>query len=149
MRQTSIEVLPRLSGVGRPVILGGRRPRGRPMRESQPPDYLLFAVISVAALIPLSFVDLSGGSGEFSLAGDVRAILGGHIPRIGSALVTLAMIALPAAGLGWWLQGVAARRGLRLTRRPRTEQAADYDDAPPGTSPPPTGPDHPAPNREH
>lgn len=110
------------------------------MRKSEPPDYVLFAVLFMAALVPLSFVDLLGAGGERSLVGNIRQIIHGEHGwqnRIGGTLCLLPVLSVPAAGLAWWLQGVAVRRGLGLTRRPRTDQAADYDDEPPSPAPKP------------
>ena len=101
------------------------------MPRSDQPDFLLFAAFSLVVFVPLSFWDpLNMGD---SLVECLRGIVRGSVQwrHVGGLVCTAPMIAVPAAGFGWWAQGVAVRRGFTLRRRPRTDQAADYDDEPP------------------
>ena len=97
------------------------------MRQSKP-DLALFAIFSLAAFAPLGFIDLVGDDRSFW--GCVRAIGRGEF-LLGWMSCLGLMLTIPAAGFGWWAQGFAVRRGLRLTGRPKTEQAADYEEMPP------------------
>jgi hypothetical protein len=107
------------------------------MRRSEPPDFLWFAIFSLALFLPLSFVDLVGGGNSLQACfGEIA--LGSITWRTVSGVICMVpMLAVPAAGFGWWAQGVAVRRGLRLTGRPDAPQRADYDDAPPADAPGP------------
>jgi hypothetical protein len=114
------------------------------MRRYEPPDFLLFALIAFAAFLPLAFVDPAGQG--LSLARDVRKLAEGPpnwLTVAGRAAGTALCMALPAAGLGWWLQGVVVRRGLRLTGRSDAPHQTDYDHTP-ADRPPPAPTDGPA-----
>ena len=113
------------------------------MRRYEPPDPLLFAILSLLAFIGRSFVDLSGH--RITLARAVWEIARGS-PNRGGHLCGIAfltpILAIPAAGFGWWAQGFVVRRGLRLSRWSNAGHQADYDDAP-AAGPPPAPPDGP------
>jgi hypothetical protein len=112
------------------------------MRRYEPPDLLLFALLSLAALVPLSFVDLGI---DRTLARSVREIVTGSpnwSRELGTAVLLTLFTAIPAAGFGWWAQGFVGRRGLRLTGRSDAPHQADFDDRP-ADSPPPAVPDGP------
>jgi len=100
------------------------------MRQPRSPDVALFVIFFLVFLVPLGFADIKGGG--MTLWADVRDIFSGS-PQwrgaVGRALVSLPCIAIAAAGLAWTAQVVAVWCGLRLTGRPKTPQAADYDDA--------------------
>lgn len=103
------------------------------MRRSKPsPDYLLLTLFSLAALVPVGFIDLTG-TGQFRFTVCLwRAVRGDPewAELLGRALVTMPLLCVPAAALGWWAQAAAVRLGFRLTGRPSKEHLADYDDAP-------------------
>ena len=112
------------------------------MRRYEPPDPLLFAILSLLAFIALSFVDLGI---DRTLARSVREIVTGSpnwSRELGTAVLLTLFTAIPAAGFGWWAQGFVVRRGLRLSRWSNAAHQADYDDAP-AAGPPPAPPDRP------
>jgi hypothetical protein len=110
------------------------------MRRSKPnPDYLLLTFFSLAALVPVGFIDLTG-TGEFRFTMCLwRAVRGDtDWPELlGRALVTMPLLCVPAVALGWWAQAAAVRLGFRLTPRPAKEDQADYQEAQPGAPPEP------------
>jgi hypothetical protein len=110
------------------------------MRRYERPDLLWFTIFSLLLFLPLSFIDLAGGGETF--AAQIRKVVRGDPTwRAMSGMICLGpILAVPAAGFGWWAQGVAVRWGLRLTGRPDAPHRADYDDAPPAGPPTPPAP---------
>ena len=74
---------------------------------------------------------LSGGLFLALVAAVVSASGLAMFRRLGEAAPILAGLALACAVGGWFGQEIARSCGLRLSGRPKPDEAADYDDNPP------------------
>jgi hypothetical protein len=91
------------------------------MKDPTQTDFRLWAIFSgglAGALVAVALiVSVSGGGLKVR---DIPGVLPGFLVLI-----------VPCAVVGWFAQLIASSCGLRLPRRPRPDQAADYDDQPP------------------
>jgi hypothetical protein len=90
------------------------------MKDPTRTDFLLWLILSggLAGAIVAAMLVGSIASGGLELR---------DIPR---ALPGLLVLIAPCAVVGWFAQLIVTSFGLRLSGRPRPDQAADYDDGP-------------------
>ena len=96
-------------------------------------DYWLWGVLTVAVLAGLVLVEHDGGPGflvgTWQWAASGFKEFGRVAPRLAPVLLAEFLVAAAAA---WSAHALLVLCGVRLSGQPPSEQAADYDDAPPG-----------------
>jgi hypothetical protein len=95
------------------------------MKDPTQTDFRLWLISSggLAGAIIAAALIVSVSAGGLQLR-DVPGVLPGFL-----------ILIVPCAVVGWFAQLIATSCGLHLPRRSRSDEAADYDDAPPAKPP--------------